>query len=124
MTTWLFGIVLRVAATYRRSVQRRRERINDASPVPLEAVADREGEGPLELVVKREARELLHRLLGQLDDDKRAMLVTVDLEQMSVPEAAASLGINLNTAYSRLRAARAAFNEAVARCQAAKAGAP
>ncbi|HEX3695004.1 MAG TPA: RNA polymerase sigma factor [Polyangia bacterium] len=128
MKTWLFGILLRVAATYRRSVQRRRERIADTSPVPLESVAGPDGDGPLELVAKRQARELLHRLLGELDDDKRAMLVSVDLEQMSVPEAAESLGINLNTAYSRLRAARAAFNEAVARVQmaaglrAAKAG--
>ena len=38
-------------------------------------------------------------------------------EQMTVPEAAESLGLNLNTAYGRLRAARAAFNEAVARMQ-------
>jgi RNA polymerase sigma-70 factor, ECF subfamily len=124
MTTWLFAIVLRVAATHRRSVQRRRHRINEVAPVVLEAVADREGEGPLELVARREARELLHRLLGQLDDDKRAMLVSVDLEQMSVPAAAEALGLNLNTAYSRLRAARAAFNEAVARHQRAEAGAP
>ncbi|HEY2903875.1 MAG TPA: RNA polymerase sigma factor [Polyangia bacterium] len=119
MRTWLFGILLRVAATYRRSVQRRRERIADTAPVPLESVPGPDADGPLELVAKRQARELLHRLLGELDDDKRAMLVSVDLEQMSVPEAAESLGINLNTAYSRLRAARAAFNEAVARVQAA-----
>ena len=124
MTTWLFAIVLRVAATHRRSAQRRRHRINEVAPAALEAVADREGEGPLELVARREARELLHRLLGQLDDDKRAMLVSVDLEQMSVPEAALALRLNLNTAYSRLRAARAAFNEAVARRQRAEAGAP
>ena len=34
-----------------------------------------------------------------------------------MPEAAESLGLNLNTAYGRLRAARASFNEAVARMQ-------
>src|SRR5260370_27854497 len=64
MTTWLFGIVLRVAATYRRSVQRRRERINDAAPVPLEAVAGPEGEGPPGVGGQREAREPLPRVLG------------------------------------------------------------
>jgi len=124
VTTWLFAIVLRVASTHRRSAQRRRRRMDDVAPVALEAVADREGEGPLELVARRQARELLHRLLEQLDDDKRAMLVSVDLEQLSVPEAAEALGLNLNTAYSRLRAARAAFNEAVARRQRAEAGGP
>lgn len=118
MKTWLFGILLRVAATHRRTLQRRREHIVDAAPAPLESMPEHDVDGPLELLAKREARELLHRLLGQLDDDKRAMLVSVELEQMSVPEAAESLGINLNTAYSRLRAARAIFNEAVERCQA------
>jgi RNA polymerase sigma-70 factor (ECF subfamily) len=117
MKTWLFGIVLRVAATHRRSLQRRRDRISDLAPVPLESLPDSNGDGPLELVAKREARAMLHRLLSEIDDDKRDMLVSVDLEQMSVPEAAHSLGINLNTAYSRLRAARAAFNEAVVRYQ-------
>jgi RNA polymerase sigma-70 factor (ECF subfamily) len=43
------------------------------------------------------------------------MLVSVELEQMSVPEAADSLGINLNTAYSRLRGARQMFEKAVER---------
>ena len=74
-------------------------------------------EGPVEAFERREASALLHRLLDELDDDKRAMLVCVELEQLTVPEAAESLGLNLNTAYGRLRAARAAFNDAVARMQ-------
>jgi RNA polymerase sigma-70 factor, ECF subfamily len=43
------------------------------------------------------------------------VFVMTDLEQMSAPEISEALGVNLNTVYSRLRAARAAFNEAVAR---------
>jgi RNA polymerase sigma-70 factor (ECF subfamily) len=49
-----------------------------------------------------------------MDPDKRAILVLIELEQMTVGEAADALGINVNTAYSRLRAARAAFEAAVA----------
>ena len=61
---------------------------------------------------------MLERLLDTLDDDKRAILVLVDVEQMSVPEAAEALGINLNTAYWRLRAARKRLDKALARVKA------
>ncbi|HVZ74991.1 MAG TPA: sigma-70 family RNA polymerase sigma factor [Polyangia bacterium] len=117
VTTWLFGIVLRVAQTYRRSATRRRARLTDAPASDFEHVPTTTTEGPAELFERREASQLLHRLLDELDDDKRAMLVCIELEQMTVPEAAESLGLNLNTAYGRLRAARAAFNDAVTRAQ-------
>lgn len=117
VTTWLFGIVLRVAQSYRRSAMRRRARLSDTPASDVEQVPVSTAESPIELLERREAATLLHRLLDELDDDKRAMLVCVELEQMTVPEAAESLGLNLNTAYGRLRAARATFNEAVARTQ-------
>jgi RNA polymerase sigma-70 factor (ECF subfamily) len=117
VTTWLFGIVLRVAQSYRRSAMRRRARLSDTPASDVEQVPVSTAESPIELLERREASTLLHRLLDELDDDKRAMLVCVELEQMTVPEAAESLGLNLNTAYGRLRAARATFNEAVARTQ-------
>ena len=117
VTTWLFGIVLRVAQSYRRSAMRRRARLTDAPSAEVEQIAMTAAEGPVEAFERREASALLHRLLDELDDDKRAMLVCVELEQLTVPEAAESLGLNLNTAYGRLRAARAVFNDAVARAQ-------
>lgn len=115
LKTWLFGIVLRVARTYRRSLRRRWAHLFDAPTQMLEAVPGSDAESPLELVTRKEASALLHKLLAELDADKRAMLVSVELEQMSVPEAALALGINLNTAYSRLRGARQMFDKAVER---------
>ena len=115
VTTWLFGIVLRVSQSYRRSAMRRRARLTDAPASEVEQIPVTSSEGPAELLERREASAMLHRLLDQLDDDKRAMLVCIELEQMTVPEAAESLGLNLNTAYGRLRAARATFNEAALR---------
>jgi RNA polymerase sigma-70 factor (ECF subfamily) len=48
------------------------------------------------------------------------VLALVELEEFSVPEAAEALDIPLNTAYSRLRAARLAFEAALARHEARK----
>ena len=59
-----------------------------------------------------------HRLLDELDDDKRAVFVLAELEQMSVPEIAEALGENVNTVYARLRAARREFEQLVSREQA------
>ena len=56
---------------------------------------------------------LLYQVLGTLDEDKRNVFVLHELEQLGIPEVAEALGINLNTAYSRLRAARAAFERGV-----------
>jgi RNA polymerase sigma-70 factor, ECF subfamily len=114
--TWLFGIVLRVAQTHLRTVRRRRVHVDELAAIgEIESVATSDGEGPAEVVARREASLLLHRLLDELDDEKRAILILVELEQMSVPDAAEAMSMNLNTAYSRLRAARQAFQDAVTR---------
>jgi RNA polymerase sigma-70 factor (ECF subfamily) len=57
-------------------------------------------------------------MLDELSQHQREILVLVDVEQIAVPEAAATLDINLNTAYTRLRAARLRFQGAVSRFRA------
>jgi RNA polymerase sigma-70 factor (ECF subfamily) len=113
--TWLFGIVLRVGQNYRRSWLRRRAVVADAPAVEESAVTSQSVPGPLEFVEKREAVDLLYELLAELDDEKRAMLISVELEEMSVSEASEAMGIKVNTGYSRLRAAHGAFEKIVAR---------
>jgi RNA polymerase sigma-70 factor (ECF subfamily) len=118
--TWVFGILLRVASYYRRKERRRLARI-----VPWSKEGTREslvpsGEAPAEVVAKRQAAHLLDQLLDELSPDKRAVLVLVDVEQCTVPEAALALKINLNTAYWRLRQARAGFERSLARVRAAE----
>jgi len=116
--TWLFGIVIRVAQYHRRTLRRRLARLVPwLWDKPLHEV-ESELESPLDVAAKREAVFLLDRLLDELGDRQREILVLVDVEQISVPEAAAILGINLNTAYTRLRAARARFQAAVKRLRA------
>ncbi len=57
----------------------------------------------------------LTRILDQMDDAKREVLVLSEWEEMSSPEIAEVLGIPLNTVYSRLRLARAEFEKLLAR---------
>ena len=57
----------------------------------------------------------LHAILDEIDDDKRAVFVLAELEQMTVPEIAEAVEANVNTVYSRLRAARRDFDQAVLR---------
>ena len=112
ITTWLFAIARRVAAAHRRRASR-----SAASPVePLsdELADDRPGAGdPFAEMSRAQAAATVLAILEQLDDDKRAVFALVELEQLSVPEVARMLDLNLNTAYSRLRLARHAFEVAV-----------
>src|SRR3954467_7963657 len=117
--TWLFGILMRVARNHRRSLRRRAWAI--PSTGDLVEVVPSTAAGPAELVARREAVALLDRLLDSLDEDKRAIIVLVDVEQLSVPQAAESLEVNLNTAYWRLRTARTQLRKALARLRAREA---
>jgi RNA polymerase sigma-70 factor (ECF subfamily) len=113
--TWLFGIVLRVAHNYRRSQQRRLAWLPPATDPQALQNAPASSDGPAELLARREAAAILERALAQLDEPKRAVFLLVDVEQLPVPAAAAALGINLNTAYWRLRKARLTFRRALCR---------
>ena len=53
-----------------------------------------------------QARAELRALLDQLDEDKRAVVVLYEIEGFSMKEVAEMLGCPLQTAYSRLHAAR------------------
>jgi RNA polymerase sigma-70 factor (ECF subfamily) len=111
LETWLFGILIRVASNYRRTFRRRLawlvawyDRAGESS-VPSEVAQ------PATHLEKHEDRALLDRILAGLDEKKRDMLLLVDVEGLTVPEAAQALGINLNTAYYRLRSARQNFQQ-------------
>jgi RNA polymerase sigma-70 factor, ECF subfamily len=112
--TWLFGIVLRVAHNHRRAQRRRLAWLLPSHEREVQEAAS-PADGPVELLARREAVAIFERALVKMDEDKRAVFLMIDVEQMTVPEAAAALGINLNTAYWRLRKARMAFRGALAR---------
>ncbi len=107
--TWLFSIAMRVVRTHRRSVwrrQRKAERIVSDAPAL--------GPGHTEPHARREAQLLLATLLDELDQDKRAAYVLIELEGMTAVEVAAEFSLNVNTVNTRLRAARQQLRAAAA----------
>jgi RNA polymerase sigma-70 factor (ECF subfamily) len=116
---WLFGIVRLVVKDARRAVRRKPAHLGGAARADgdVDTVADH-ATNPHESAAKREAVRVLHAILEEMPEDRREVFVLSELEQMSVPEIAASVGANVNTVYSRLRAARADFERAVARSRA------
>jgi RNA polymerase sigma-70 factor, ECF subfamily len=115
LKTWLYSIALHVARHHRRAMKRRLAPNVALGPAELEAVPDRRGQGPDEAAEAADGLKLLDHLLGQLDDEKLEAFVLAHIEQMAATEIAEVLGENLNTVYSRLRAARRDFEQALAR---------
>ena len=122
---WLFGIAVRVLSDYRRTFRNSRELLVRRAPAG-EAGEAREaidGAPPAdERLADAQARALLMTALDELPLDRRAVLVMHDLDGVGVPEIATALEVPLNTAYSRLRLARADLAAAVRRPRAARGG--
>ena len=112
LTTWLFGICLRVAAAHRRRAYKRREVPTDDVGAGLEA---EEGGAPDEALEEREARAALERALDEMDIEKRAVFVMFELDGMSSEEIAQAIGTPVGTVWSRLHAARAQFEKIAGR---------
>ncbi|MEC7523136.1 MAG: sigma-70 family RNA polymerase sigma factor [Myxococcota bacterium] len=100
LSTWIYGICVRVASDHRKRAHVRRERPTDEVP------DERQSAPQLKELERVQLRALLDEALEQLDDDKRAVFVLYELEQLEMPEIATALGCPLQTAYSRLYAGR------------------
>jgi RNA polymerase sigma-70 factor (ECF subfamily) len=104
LTTWLYAIARRVALSQRRRGGRTEPLADDP-----EGSAD-----TFAAVSRAEAAALVGSILDTMDEDKRIVFALVELEQLSVPEVARALDLNLNTTYSRLRLARKQFEVTLA----------
>jgi RNA polymerase sigma-70 factor (ECF subfamily) len=109
---WLFGIAFRLSTNFRKQAVFKYEETGAELP---EVACDKGG--PEQSLSARQARELILRSMDPLDPDRRAVFILHDIDGLSVPEAALALDIPVNTAYSRLRAARAQVIEEVRRLQ-------
>ncbi|HXX68909.1 MAG TPA: sigma-70 family RNA polymerase sigma factor [Polyangiaceae bacterium] len=110
---FLFSTALRVASEARRAARRR-----PIADVPdLDAIAAGVP-SPEELVDERSAREVLRRVLDAIPFDLRVVFVLFELEELTVAQVAALIGIPVGTAASRLRRARETFHAIVRRMHA------
>lgn len=94
---WLYVVTRRVVFRHRRS------RARTARKVAALARHPRTLDEPHR---QRDARELLEQLLDRLPAHQRQSFVMAELLGMTAPEIAGTLGIPLNTVYSRVRLAR------------------
>lgn len=75
--------------------------------------------GPDALLDARESAHVVTEALRHLEPAQREVFILVELEELPVTEVAVALRIPVNTAYSRLRLARAQFKHAVAKVEGA-----
>lgn len=112
VTTWLFHLTRGVVSNWRRGRRREAARLALVRPEPG-AMPDPERE-----TERSEAAAFVARFVESLDKDKRLVFELAEVDGLPIPEVAEVAGIKLNTAYSRLRAARREFQRAVHRLQA------
>ena len=107
---WLFGIAYRVVLDFNRKLETQRTtrgRAPDDNPSHEPS--------PEEQVALQEAQGHVNAILDTMELGRRAVFLLHEFEGCSMPVIAETLGLPLNTAYSRLRLARRDFNEGVRR---------
>lgn len=106
---WLFAFAFRLASDYRRLARHR-----TTLGVETEAVTA-PGRSAEDAAMDREAAGIVERALEAMPIEQRAVFVMYEIDETPMKEIAETLEIPVNTAYSRLRLARAAFAEAARR---------
>ncbi len=106
--SWVYGIFARVVANHRRSNRRRDTFIDLSANLEIESAASSDP-SPSQIAERQEDVRWALRILDMLDDQKREVMVLSELEHMTLAEVASAIGSNVNTVFSRLKAARKAF---------------
>jgi RNA polymerase sigma-70 factor (ECF subfamily) len=106
---WLYSFAVRVAANYRRLARHSYEIFEE---IPLQH-ADSKSQTPEQIAMTHDARDLVIAALASLSFDQRSVFIAYNIDQLSAPQISEALDIPLNTVYSRLRLARAAFQKSV-----------
>jgi RNA polymerase sigma-70 factor, ECF subfamily len=115
--SFLLQTALYVAAHARRTVARRREVAADEAPEQVDPTLT-----PEQLTDQKRARQMLDRVLAEMDGDLRTVFVLYEFEELSMAEIADALSIPRGTVASRLRRARGDFRDRVRALNATKKG--
>jgi RNA polymerase sigma-70 factor (ECF subfamily) len=108
---FLFGTAVRIASDFRRA--RAKERTIEGE---IDLAEDPRPQ-PDELAHHKRMRQLLDRVLDELELDTRAVFVLFELEGMTLPEIAEMLAVPQGTISSRLRRGREQFRAASTKLQ-------
>jgi RNA polymerase sigma-70 factor, ECF subfamily len=108
--SWVYGITRRVVHSHRR----RRPKAELGDPVEVDTLTS-PNQSPHAAAEQSARLQLLSVLLEGLDEPKREVFVLSEILEMSGREIAETLGIPMNTVYSRLRVAREEFDKAAQR---------
>jgi RNA polymerase sigma-70 factor (ECF subfamily) len=103
---WLYGICARTASSYRRSAsvrERHAREIRIFDPLEPRVVSDPEHDAELRNICAR-----LEAILYRMKPEQREVFVLFEIEELAMTEIARATGCPLQTAYSRLHAARKA----------------
>jgi RNA polymerase sigma-70 factor, ECF subfamily len=100
LRTFIYGICLRVASDFRRRAHRRHERL--VADLPERSTAATQEERAM----ARESLRAVEAALDRLPPAQREVFVLYEIEELTMDEVAQALGCPLQTAYSRLHAAR------------------
>jgi RNA polymerase sigma-70 factor (ECF subfamily) len=115
LSTWIYGICMRVAQARRRRAHVTRELPTDPSELLVDAVDTRDAAKALE---RREAEAFLDAVLESMPIEQRAAFTLFELDGRSCEEIAELTNAPLGTVYSRLRLAREAFRRASTKLEA------
>ena len=108
---WIYGVAVRVASAHRRQ-----RRVRHGSRLEEEVLGSPATQ--YDVVERRQARDVLREAISRLDDPKREIFVLHELEELKMSEIAEALSCPLQTAYSRLHAARSEVKAFFARLEA------
>ena len=107
LSTWLYAITVRVVIARRRKARLRRLLFARA-----QAEFDLElqpAESPAENLMRRQATQIVYAVLEQLRERDRALLISFELEGMSIAEIAGTFGLTENNVAVSLHRARERF---------------
>lgn len=114
LTTWIYGICMKVAHDRRRLAYERRIHTDDTE-LSTQADPHVDVSGDAE---RRQGLAILEAFLDELPMEQRAVFTLFELDQKTGDEVAELLDVPLGTVYSRLRLARQAFETTLGRMRA------